>query len=76
MTAPIVLMMAVVIIMVVTVIIIEPPFFNLFFPLGQILNGKNIFADEKMVDFILVLCYKMSANKNKCRHIVTSFDKI
>jgi hypothetical protein len=50
-------------------------FFQFFPPLGQILTGKGIFADEKMSDFILVLCYKMSANKSKCRHFVTGSDK-
>ena len=65
-----------VITVVVTVILIEPAhFFNFFPPRGQILTGKGIFADEKMSDFILVLCYKMSANKSKCRHFVTGSDK-
>ena len=51
---------------VVTVIIIEPGhFFNFLPPLGQILTGTGIFTDEKMSDFILVLCYKMSTVKKE-----------
>jgi hypothetical protein len=50
--------------------------FQFAFPAWTNITREKMFADEKMVDFILVLCYKMSANKNKCRHIVTGFDKI
>ena len=49
--------------------------FQFVFPLGRILIGKGIFKDKKMGDFILLLCYKMLANKNRCRHFVTDSGK-
>jgi len=49
--------------------------FQFVFPLGRILIGKGIFKDKKMSDFILLLCYKMLANKKRCRHFVTDSGK-